>query len=246
MRIEAVIICRNYGDFLRETLARNVGVLDHIVVVTRYDDHETKAVCSHFSVECVEAHGWDEDGPFSKGRMINIGLSHLRNPDWILHIDADVVLPSQFRQMLARAQLNPDNLYGCDRVNVFGWEAWQAIKAEGRHCYRDRYFVEMPSAPTARLIHSDYGYCPIGFFQLWHKSVGNKYPLGQGTAEHTDLLFAIKWHRAQRVLLPEIWVYHLDSLPGPAPMGANWNGRKTPVFGPCKPEQPGKPYGRPT
>jgi hypothetical protein len=176
--------------------------------------------------------------------MINIGLAHLRRPEWILHIDADIALPGRFRHMLERAKLDRANIYGADRVNIYGWDRWQEIRAARRAHYSDRYFVSPPEGHPigARIIHHEHGFCPIGYFQLWHASAGKRYPVGQGTAEHTDVLFAIQWSRQQRILLPEIFVYHLDSLAGPSPMGCNWGGRKTPIFGPAHHHQPGAPY----
>ena len=42
------------------------------------------------------------------------------------------------------------------------------------------------------------------------------------TAARTDVQFALLWDRRDRVLIPELVVFHLE--PEAAPMGANWNG----------------------
>lgn len=246
MKIEAVIVCKDYSDFLEHTLPENMQHLDRVVIVTHPNDQATRALCSKYGVDCVTTECMHEDGDaFNKGRAINLGLGHLRGTDWILQMDADIVLPHGFRNLLHRAKLRPENLYGSDRVNVYGFEHWQEHKHKRVPHYSHRYFVEpIKEFPIgARIIHSEHGYCPIGFFQLWHRSQGKKYPINQGNAEHTDVLFACLWPRHQRVLLPELICYHLESSTGPQPMGANWNGRKTKLFAPAKhghhPSHPG-------
>lgn len=233
MKIEAVIVCKDYADFLEETLPENLPHLDRLVIVTHPNDHRTRALCAKFTVDCVLTEVFHEDGDvFNKGRAINVGLGHLRGLEWFLHLDADIVLPHNFRGLLQRARLEKTFLYGCDRQNVYGADHWDEHKAKRVPYYAHRYFVEpIKEFPIgARIIHEEHGYTPIGYFQLWHKSKGVKYPIAQGNAEHTDVLFACNWTRAQRVLLPEVFVYHLESGGGPVEMGANWNGRKTPEF----------------
>lgn len=235
MRIEAVIVCKNYADFLAETLPLNLPYFDHIVVVTHWTDKETIGVCAKYSVDCVQAHVFDEDGDrFNKGRAVNVGLAHLKKPDWIVHMDADIVLPHRFRNMCEMAKLNPDYLYGCDRVNVFGWDKWQKLKHEINRHYKDNWFVEPTQGHPvgSRIIHREHGFVPIGFFQMWNVKQHKKYPINEGTAEHSDVLFSIQWHRNQRMLLPEVIVWHLDSRDDTGKMGENWHGRKSPRFGP--------------
>ncbi len=250
MNIQAVIVCKDYGDFLAHTLPENIGAFDHMVVVTHHTDKMTKAICNKYSIECVEAHAFDEDGDrFNKGRAVNIGLSHLKNPDWMVHLDADIVLPKQFRHMLDKNKLSKNNLYGCDRLNVFGFDTWQKVLTTTNPHYKDFWFVE-PSKDLpmgSRIIHREHGYVPIGFFQMWNREQHKKYPIYEGTAEHSDVLFSIQWHRNQRQLLPEVFVYHLDSNQDQKHMGENWYGRKSPNFCPCHPwnwsrPKPPKPH----
>lgn len=244
MNIEAVIVCKNYSDFLAHTLPINLNMLDRVVVVSHPDDHSTKALCAKLSVECLETEVFHDYGDaFNKGRAINLGLSHLRHSDWLLHIDADVVLPERFRDMLNHARLNPLNLYGADRLNVTGYDAWVNLNRDSHRQFTWRYLVSPPNNTQlgARLLHTEYGYCPIGYFQLWHSSLKRKYPTIAGSAEHSDVLFAVQWPREKRILLPEFYVYHIESEK--ADMGANWAGRKTKPFGPQVASSKGKCYG---
>lgn len=231
MKLEGVIVCKDYADFLEESLPENMQFFDRLVVVTHYGDKKTQALCSKLSVDCVQTECMHDNGDaFNKGRAINLGLGHLHQSDWVLHLDADIVLPHNFRTLLGHARLQKENLYGCDRVNVYGYDHWQKNKHKRVPSHAHRYFVEPPKEfPLgARIIHHEHGYVPIGFFQLWHGP--RRYPITQGNAEHTDVLFACQWPRRQRVLLPEVIVCHLDS--GNGNMGQNWNGRQTPPFCP--------------
>lgn len=231
MIIEAIIVSHNYGDFLAETLPRNLQGLDNAVVVTHPQDRATKILCNKLGVNCVETDVMHYKGDaFNKGMAIGLGLAHLRHEGWLLHLDADILLPDRFRNALQLSYLNPKNIYGADRLNIRNYENWKKNKNKRRPQWQHGCLtMPVPEFPIgARLVHDVYGYCPIGFFQLWHSSVKRKYPIAQGSAEHTDVLFAVQWPRENRILLPEFFVYHLESEQ--ASMGANWQGRKTKEF----------------
>lgn len=244
MKLEAVIVCKDYGDFLEHTLPNNLQHLDRVVVVTHPEDKRTRSLCDKFGVDCVDTTVFNHDGDrFNKWRGLNLGLGHIKGSDWILVLDADIYLPHRFRDMLQRHNLDPKCIYGADRANVYGYDHWMNHKHKTVPHYSHRYFVEPPREfPLgARIVHYEHGWLPIGYFQLFHKSSGRRFPLHVGNAEHGDVLFAVQWARQHRILLPEVIVYHLDSHTTPQPMGANWNGRKTPLFG-CSPN-PNDPPG---
>jgi glycosyltransferase involved in cell wall biosynthesis len=236
MKIEAVIVCKNYSDFLTHSLPENLQYLDRVVVVTHPHDGETRTLCAKYGVDVIDTLVMHEDGdPFNKARAINLGLAHLRHDGWLLHMDADTILPNGFRQRLAQAKLNKDFIYGADRFDVTGYESWVKLKAEfaANPQFQWRYLVIPPPLKmSSRLLHNEYGYCPIGYFQLWHSSQSRRYPIINGSAEHSDVMFAVQWPRERRILLPEFFVYHLESEK--SKMGANWNGRTTKPFGPHK------------
>lgn len=234
MKLEAVIVCKDYSDFLEHTLPENMEQLDRVVVVTHPKDKATLRLCNRLGVDCIDTTVFHENGDeFNKGRAINLGLSHLRHEDWLIHLDADILLPHDFRKRLKDAHLDPKCLYGADRLNTKSYEHWEEHKKKVTPQFHHRCLV-IPNPEFglgARLLHKEYGYCPIGFMQLWHSSQNRKYPITGGSAEHSDVLFAIQWHRQRRILLPEFFVYHLES-DGCALMNANWKGRKTKPFKP--------------
>ena len=111
-------------------------------------------------------------------------------------------------------------------------DRWERVKSSAAFArqFHHRYLVNPASdCPVgARLLHNEFGWCPIGFFQLWHATADRRYPVNQGNAEHTDVLFSCQWPLSKRRLLPTAFVYHLESEL--AKQGANWNGRKTRPF----------------
>ncbi len=238
MKLEAVTVCVNYGDFLRETAAHNAHLFDRWVIVTRPSDLETREVCRQHALEVILSEDGGDD--FAKGRLINRGLRQLSAEGFRLHIDADIALHPSLRRQLRIAELDPSAIYGCDRVMVNSWEAWQ--KPEVQKWFRDKhlnhYGVNFPGFEVGtRWAAPHSGWCPIGFFQLWHSSEDEwkgsrikEYPDLHGNACRTDVQFALKWDRQKRVLLPEVLAVHLDSER--THLGTNWNGRKTKRFGP--------------
>jgi hypothetical protein len=234
MKLEAVIVCVDYSDFLTHTLSENLQHLDRIVVVSHERDKATHALCRHYGVKCVDTDVMYQDGDkFNKGRAINVGLSHLKHDGWVLHLDADIRLPDQFRRLLTFSHLEDDHLYGADRLRVKGWKAWSDNKDMLVPHHKFGYLLTPHEAfpAGARLVHGDWGYMPIGYFQMWHSSVHRDYPVTAGSAAHSDVVFALQWQKSKRALIPSLYVYHLESDPS-AYTGTNWDGRKTPHFGP--------------
>ena len=119
MKIEAVTVCVGYADFLAETAKHNAGLLDDWLIVTSADDEETREVCRRLSLRTLISEDHRRGGDtFAKGRLIERGLQLLSADGWRLHLDADVVLPTRFRQLAGAAHLDPSKIYGCDRVMV--------------------------------------------------------------------------------------------------------------------------------
>jgi hypothetical protein len=241
MSIEAITVCVGYGDFLRETLPANLPLVDDLVVITSPDDHETRSVCKEHSVRHVLSEEHGHGGPFNKGRLINRLLDQVGAKDWVLHLDADIVLPRSFRRLMEWAHPDERCLYGADRATVPSWQAWCQVKAAGgwdNHRYGCMLHVPEGHMTGGRHVPSLHGYTPIGFFQLFHGSQIidrgfhlRRYPITHGDAARTDVQFALQWDRQYRRLLPEVVVLHIESDPK-APKGANWKGRTTPRFGP--------------
>lgn len=243
--LSVVTVCSGYGDFLAETAKWNRPLFDRWVVVTDPADSETREVCRWHDITCLITADGTRDGEFGKGRLVERGLQHLPADGWILHLDADCVLPATFRQAIGRAHLNPAAVHGFDRFMVRSWADWQRLVAAGwpttgnpAH-YPHAVLIPSGFSLGARWASSD-GYVPVGFAQLWHRKSGGEewrgmrvkpYPSGHGSACREDVQQGLQWDRRDRVLVPEVFVAHLESEP--AKNGANWKGRTTRRFGPA-------------
>lgn len=240
-RLEAVIVCVNYADFLAQTLPYNMRQFDHMVVVTDSRDRETADLCAHLGVECRSTDLFFHQGDkFAKSRAIDYGLAYLRGDDWVVHLDADIWLPPMARQLLEKTRLDADCIYGIDRVNCCGYDAWNRfVTSEPRNSAHHQHIrncltIPPPFPMGARIVIPHYeGFLPIGFFQLWNaaRHPTRRYPLNHGSAERTDVLHSLQWPANHRRLLPDFIGVHLESKAG-GKMGDNWSGRTTPRFGP--------------
>ena len=180
-------------------------------------------------VTCVQTdHHHDDGAAFNKGLSINLGLAHLRHRGWIAHLDADIAMPDRARWVLGKSRLDADCIYGADRLEVIGRPAWQRLQTNRRfqRQYRHKYLVGGPDLPLgARLLHNEFGYCPIGYFQLWHGKHASGVITIAKARRSTATCSSPCNGRRKRQLLPGMFVYHLQSEP--AAIGANWQGRKT-------------------
>jgi hypothetical protein len=241
----------NYSDFLVESAKYNLGQFDDWTIVTTPEDIRTREVCRRFNLRVVLSNdGTHANDSFAKGRLIERALQHQSADGWRLHIDADIVLPHNFKHRLLAANLQKDMIYGCDRIMVKSWEEWQRVLSSGYlHGGQSDYHCRTVFVPGidlgTRWAHPQFGYVPIGFFQLWHSSEDEwrgvrvkPYPMNHGNACRTDIQHALQWDRHKRALIPELSVVHLESEP--AQKGTNWKGRKTKQFGPNQKLQEGE------
>jgi hypothetical protein len=237
MYIEAVTVCVHYSDFLAHTLPLNKVHFDHYVIITSRDDKETQKLCLHHNVECLITDRFTEGGqPFNKAKGINEGLLYQSKRDWMVHLDADIVLPAQFRKIVESMDLDKAAIYGCDRLMCPDFVQWLSHVKKPKTVYENWIYIHLDAFPVAARV-ADYngkGYAPIGFFQMWHPQTSKQllYPEDHGAADRTDMMFAKQWPRKHRHLLPELVVIHLDSENATVKqMGKNWLGRQTVQFG---------------
>ena len=234
VRIEAVSVCVNYSDFLAETAAQNRGMLDRWIIVTSRTDEATVDLCHRLNLECIRTDDFFKDGSqFNKGRAIDRGLGMLGHDEWLLHIDADIALPTDFRESLLDADLDTECLYGADRHMLSSWEEWQAWKTAGStrsyHCYQ-----QMTKWPVGALDGHSIRLCTdrvlSALARICRHQEGRAtpcYPEWHSNAARADVKFALQWDRRRRQVLPEVIVAHLES--GASPMvrtGTDGNRRR--------------------
>lgn len=243
MKLECVTVCAHYGDFLREVAPFNRPLLDRWIVVTEPGDEETKRVCRDHSIECIVTEDMRRDGGFAKARGINRGLDQLEGDGFLMHLDGDIALPLDFRECLAKAELQKDCIYGCDRLCVTGWDNWMAVKAQGLFSRQHGWLVEKNRPGTwvgGVPVGNYHGWAPLGFMQIWggRETLSWGFPRKRYSERHldaarTDIQFSLLWDRVKRVFIPELVVFHLESED--AHMGINWEGRRSQRFGPPDP-----------
>ena len=243
MKVEAVIVCVDYADYLSHTLPFNKYAFDRITVVTSQKDRATSRVCEYYHIECVKTNILNDS--VNKGKAINIGLDRLSRDGWLVHMDSDIILPPRTRYLLEIAKLKEDTLYGIDRQMCSSYEdfaRWMAQPYVNHEC--DMYLhSHLPFPLGTRLGRlspdkhsSDLGYFPLGFFQMWYEGgkTENKkiYPENINNYAGSDMAFAEQWTRDKRSIIPEIvGAIHLGT-PDQVKMGTNWNNRKSMKFGP--------------
>jgi hypothetical protein len=238
MYLEGIIICVNYSDFLSHTLPHNKSQFDNLIVVTDTKDEKTKWLCQYYNVKCIETDVfYKNNNKFNKGAAIDEGLKHLTRKGWVLHLDSDIYLPPKTRNILNNLELNPEKIYGVDRLMCPNYTEWMKFLDNPGKIQEGWVYVHLTSFPVgvrlAEYANINAGWEPLGYFQLWNPNASNvhNYPTEHGFADRTDVIHSKKWPRNKRELLPELVVIHLDSEGlSVNNMGKNWHGRKTGIF----------------
>jgi glycosyltransferase involved in cell wall biosynthesis len=183
------------------TLSKNRLLFDNITVVTSPDDLMCKKICDKYGVNCVITNRMYEDGAiFNKGKAINEGIKSIVNPDYILLIDADIIIEKEIDLNL----LCEDTFYSMDRIILPDYVSY--LKYE-----ESRYLDGIRR-------DEENGY---GYFQLFNYKEKQSYPEISNDAAWSDLIFRDKFIKRKKI---DGYVIHLglDCM--------NWKGRVTDRF----------------
>jgi hypothetical protein len=239
MKLEAVIVCINYSDFLKITLPANKHYFDRLVIVTDEQDTETHKVCEFYNVHCVKTNAFYVDGPMpNKAMGINEGLKHLSKEGWVLQLDADIWLPPLTREILSKYPLDSKSIYGIDRLMCNSYKDWMNFihMHSPRPIHEGWIYLHLHHFPMGQRIvqYQGEGYMPIGYFQLWNPKGSGvwTYPVEKVGFDRTDVLHLKQFTREYRRFIPDIVCIHLASEDHA--MGQNWYGRTTSSFIPGK------------
>lgn len=235
MKIEAVIVCINYSDFLKTTLPTNKFLFDRLVVVTDTKDTETHKTCEFYNVECIKTDIFYRDSKVpNKALGINEGLKKLSLDGWVVQLDADIWLPPLTKSILGKLPLNKEFIYGIDRLMCDSYEDWFEFISlrNSKPIHEGWIYLHLHQFPVGQRIvqyHGD-GYMPIGYFQLWHpKGSGIKtYPVEIAGYDRTDVCHLKQFPREKRGFIPELACIHLASEKHV--QGQNWRGRTSKDF----------------
>jgi hypothetical protein len=203
--LKGVVACVGFDDILALTLPRNIRHFSDCVVVTALNDERTARVVAEVAgARLFQTDAFTRNGtPFNRGLAVEEAFDVLGRSGWILHLDADIVLPATFdpgpldRNVLygmARRQI-PD---GVEDMDLDGdWTRWEAL-------------------PSGEQV--------FGYFQLFHAEAAGLgprpwYPTEYPGAGFSDCGFNAKFPVC-KVL--EGHVLHIGLT------GENWFGRATP------------------
>jgi hypothetical protein len=228
LRLEVITTCVGFDDLLDYTLSLNQRHADHYIVVTSHADQGTQWVARRHGARCGGTDLFEKDGcDFNKGAALNAGFNFFRYRGWQLHLDADIVLPDNFRRVLSNLEhLERDCLYGCERLDMGRntgthslQQHWNDNPQHGLRFLVDQtHDRELPHVLGGRMVGDADGYTPPGFFQLWHASRRQRHPCSTGDAAEDARMFSRLWPVGKRRRLPACVVYHLGPTPRPAPL----------------------------
>lgn len=200
-KLDLVIVSVNYNDFLIITLAKNRLLFDNITVVTSSDDLMCRKICEMYSIKCVVTEKMYEDGAvFNKGKAINEGIKSISDPDFILLIDADIIINNKIDLNL----LEEDTFYSMDRIILPDYNSYL------------KYSEDLSLDNVRRDEENGFGY-----FQLFNYKHKQSYPEISTDAAWSDLIFRDKFIKRRKI---EGFVTHLGLD------GRNWKGRITDRF----------------
>lgn len=214
-KVTAITVCVGREEHLAKTLAHNAAQVDELFVILgpggiRKLAPLTSMPRGNISYITSEAYK-DGDSAFNKGSMINVGLRRISNPDWVLLIDCDVLIPHRFRDFTRNFSINPGVLYGVPRIDLFTPADVNAV-LDGR---------------TAGYQVSDFEDLN-GFFQLFNRravAIRDRWPAAMSeefcSAGGIDSWFMQQFPRHKRVLIRDLPCYHIAHAEND---GEGWNG----------------------
>lgn len=197
MFIEAVTVSINYAGYLVHCIGQNAAILDHWIVVTSAEDQRTRRLCRRYrNIRVVlTAVPYHLGVAFPRSRMINEGFAHLQGGGWVVHLDSDILLPTDTRTYLESASLDPACMYGPE----FRWLLNQRGKRVG-----------------VQEADPDFN---IGYFQMFHHSRLAPYPESSDDVSQDDMAFNRHWRRSRRLKLTGFAPSHFG------PVMTHWSGR---------------------
>jgi hypothetical protein len=222
MFLEGLTVCVNYADYLSIALTRNLCHFDRFIVVTVADDLETQFACSAANVEVVITHRLHHNAAvFNKGCALNDGLAKLSRTGWIALLDADIVLPANFRQVVLGIKDQTEILFSCKRRICTSYSAWKRYGEAGDF---DRFM----ETKGDQMLFRAFGPAATGYLAVFScaaSALNARWPWCNERfvdASRVDVDFAGLWGTTRQWL--PFPVVHLGEV------GVNWRGRRSDPF----------------
>lgn len=138
-----IVVAVNYADKLKYTLPQNVKFFHKYIVITSDTDVETHDLCAKHHVTChVSTEVHKNGAKFNKSGLIHdMQLKiHKHYPDaWVLLLDADMMLPSNFPELFHNKVLNKNALYSLKRKDFNTYDDF--VSGHPMHDYVGRDFM---------------------------------------------------------------------------------------------------------
>lgn len=216
-RIDGIVTCSGdaYAKMFKKSINVWAGTLDRLIVVCKPEDEAVMELCSlypnvHFVTTTLFT---DYGAKFNKGAALCYAYRELDPIDWVVHFDADVTPPRDWRDVVengrvvlreghkpANQRVEPGIIYGVPRV--FNREE---LAGEGRP-------------------HNNPYYAPYGYFQMWHVTdpASWRWPIFENFWPHAacyDMEFMYRWDSRNHRQF-DFAVYHEGSI------RENWFGHE--------------------
>ena len=174
MNITTITVCIDFCKWLKKCIS-NKELLSRWIIVTHASDLETINFCKDNNIEYILSKRiFEHDNLFAKGKAINEALNIVNNAEYILSLDADILLPKNFNEILSNYVNDKSYLYGCRRYD------------NNEKC------IDQDSHNNKVM--------PYGFFQLWHTSQKNKYSELSDNAIVDDWIFSLSFKEKTKIL----------------------------------------------
>ena len=194
-KISGLTTCvgEKYARYLQRSLPIWLNTCDEVYVVTDHDDTVAEQIYS-CAKNCLCVADFqlirtslftDFGASFNKGAALSAGFAYIKDPEWILNFDADVLPPRDWRKKVEE-KLTVGRLFGCS------------------HRYREDGTL-IPDADFPNI---------WGFFHLWHVEDPHSwkrpaFEVDVGHAGNYDHSFMRQWPEKDRTdLWPELRVVH--------------------------------------
>ena len=182
IRIDVVIVSVDYNDLLEITLGHNRNIFDSITVVTSSSDKKCVEICEKMGAKVVVTDSmYSEGAEFNKGKAINEGISSLKDPEFVLLLDADIIVPD-FDFSLP---LEENTIYYRDRMMLRDYDSYERFK-------------------KGSLDFETESLGPIGYFQLFKYGRKLKYAESSSNAAWSDVRFIRKFRWQKKIGSPVV------------------------------------------
>lgn len=128
-KVELVLTCVDFSDFLEITLPENKDLFDNVIVVTSLEDGETEKLCNQYQVNCIKTSIFtDNNASFNMGGGRNEGLKNLKFNEWVVIADTDIIFPKNLHEIIPWEFMNKEILYGGSRRFIWTYQDYLDLK----------------------------------------------------------------------------------------------------------------------